>query len=121
MEDENIIYTKRILVLFPVSLEGYFIEAYAQLFLPVVLPFSLCGSCLYCIINDPEEDSVLLESFTGKHFDAVIGMNSILPLAEWFISWFFYSTKWYCHSLFYMWVISVYIFFVEFVKFNNDM
>ncbi len=37
---------------------------------------------IHCIINDPEEDSVLLESFTGKHFDAVIGMNSILPLAE---------------------------------------
>lgn len=36
----------------------------------------------HCIINDPEADSVLLESFTGKSFDAVIGMNSILPLAE---------------------------------------
>ncbi len=36
----------------------------------------------HCIINDPEADSVLLESFSGKSFDAVIGMNSILPLAE---------------------------------------
>ncbi len=36
----------------------------------------------HCIINDPEADSLLLESFTGKSFDAVIDINSILPLAE---------------------------------------
>ncbi|MCI9077985.1 MAG: glycosyltransferase family 1 protein [Lachnospiraceae bacterium] len=36
----------------------------------------------HCVINDPEADSALLESFSGKSFDAVIGMNSILPLAE---------------------------------------
>ena len=37
---------------------------------------------IHCIINDPEADSVLLESFSGKSFDAVIGMNSILPLCD---------------------------------------
>ena len=36
----------------------------------------------HCIINDPEADSLLLESFSGKSFDAVIGMNSVLTLAE---------------------------------------
>lgn len=36
----------------------------------------------HCIINDPEADSILLESFSGRSFDAVIGMNSVLPLAE---------------------------------------
>lgn len=36
----------------------------------------------HCIINDPESDSSLLESFIGKRFDAVLDINSILPLAE---------------------------------------
>lgn len=36
----------------------------------------------HCIINNPETNSVLLESFTGKSYDAVIDINSILPLAE---------------------------------------
>lgn len=37
---------------------------------------------IHCIINDPEADSALLESFIGKKFDAVLDINSILPLAE---------------------------------------
>ena len=36
----------------------------------------------HCIINDPEAESMMLESFSGRTFDAIIGMNSILPLAE---------------------------------------
>ncbi|MFG6393542.1 MAG: hypothetical protein K1W24_05055 [Lachnospiraceae bacterium] len=36
----------------------------------------------HCIINNPEADSALLESFTGRTYDAVIDINSILPLAE---------------------------------------
>lgn len=36
----------------------------------------------HCIINNPEKDSTLLESFIGKSFDAVLDVNSILPLAE---------------------------------------
>jgi len=36
----------------------------------------------HCIIDDPVACSSLLESFTGKHFDAVLDINSILPLAE---------------------------------------
>lgn len=37
---------------------------------------------VHCIINNPEKDSDLLESFIGKKFDAVLDINSILPLAE---------------------------------------
>lgn len=37
---------------------------------------------MHCIVNDPEKDSDLLESFIGKQFDAVLDINSVLPLAE---------------------------------------
>lgn len=50
---------------------------------------SICGilkeygaDVTHCIINNPEEDSTLLESFIGKKFDAILDINSILPLAE---------------------------------------
>lgn len=36
----------------------------------------------HCIIDNPEKDSLLLESFIGQTFDAVFDINSILPLAE---------------------------------------
>lgn len=37
---------------------------------------------VHCTINNPEKDSDLLESFIGKKFDAILDINSILPLAE---------------------------------------
>lgn len=37
---------------------------------------------IHCIISNPEDDSDLLESFIGESFDAVIDINSLLPLAE---------------------------------------
>lgn len=37
---------------------------------------------IHCIINNAEAESDLLESFINQRFDAVIDINSILPLAE---------------------------------------
>ncbi len=37
---------------------------------------------IHLIVSNPEADSDLLESFIGRSFDAVIDINSLLPLAE---------------------------------------